>query len=124
MRLRTTITASVLTIGVVFGGASTALAHDHDDHCRKDSYGHSYGHDYGRDHGRDHGREYGRDHDRGYGHGYGRDHEDKDSRGHSEDGGYKKSCHTAAGSNASKGSFYEHDCDSSGWSKKGHHETY
>ncbi|WP_371656158.1 MULTISPECIES: hypothetical protein [unclassified Streptomyces] len=138
MRLRTTISASVLAVGIVFGGAATALAHDNDDHCREHSYGQDHGRDYGRDHDRDHGRDYGRDHDRdhgrdygrdhdrdkGYGRDHGRDHDDKYGRGHGEDGGYKKSCHTAAGSNANKGSYYEHNCDSEGWSKKGHHETY
>ncbi|MEU1075826.1 MULTISPECIES: hypothetical protein [unclassified Streptomyces] len=95
MRLRTTLTAGVLAVGVVLGGATTALAHGDDDHGRNHGYGygrdddrrHDYGHGYGRDddrrHDYGHGRNDDRRHDYGhgrnddrrhdYGHGYGRD---------------------------------------------------
>ncbi|MBD0741055.1 hypothetical protein [Streptomyces sp. CBMA152] len=108
MRLRTTIAASVLALGAVLGGAGSALAHDDCDHDNGRHHNYNRDHDYGRhndSYGRDndngrHSNSYGRDNDYGRHHSYGRDH------------GKSHECHTAMGSSANRGSFYENDCKS------------
>lgn len=119
MRLRTTIAAGVLALGAVLGGAGTALAHDdcdHDNGRHHSSYSRDND-DYGRHHksyGRDnddHGRYTSYDRDRDYGrhHNYGGEH------------GKSSECHTAMGSSANHGSFYEHDCKKDSEGGERHH---
>ncbi|MFK8910164.1 hypothetical protein [Streptomyces sp. YS-3] len=148
MRLRTTLTAGVLAVGVVLGGATTALAHGDDDHGRHHGYGYGNSrdddrrHDYGRDddrrhdygHGRDDDRrhDYGRDDDRrhDYGNGYGRDDnrhhgytrkDDREhGRDHSSEGGRKGACHMEGDTNANRGTHYQSDCGWANWHSASH----
>lgn len=96
MRLRTTIAASVLALGAVLGGAGSALAHDDCDHDNGRQHNYNRDNDYGR-----HKTSYGLDND------YGRR---KTSYG--RDNGKSHECHTAMGSSANHGAFYENDCKS------------
>lgn len=130
MRLRTTLTAGVLAVGVVLGGATTALAHGDDDHGSHHGYGYGRDDDRRHDYGYGYGRGDDRRHDYGHGHGYGRDDnrhhgyardDDRDhGRDHGSEGGRKGACHMEGDTNANKGTHYQSDCGWASWHSASH----